>query len=70
MTFDLDIYHAAKLLIGRHGDEAALYAADRADLCFKRATSRVLQRGGRLSGQPRSCSGSAGRTAVRSKRIP
>jgi hypothetical protein len=31
MTSDLDIYRAAKLLIDKHGDEAALCAAGRAD---------------------------------------
>ena len=31
MTSDLDIYRAAKLLIDKHGEEAALYAAGRAD---------------------------------------
>ena len=31
MTSDLDIFRTAKLLIGRHGDEAAIRAAMRAD---------------------------------------
>jgi hypothetical protein len=35
VTFDLDIYRAAKLLIDRHGDEAALYAVRRADLLLE-----------------------------------
>ena len=35
MTSDLDIYRAAKLLIDPNGDEAALYAAGRADLLFE-----------------------------------
>jgi hypothetical protein len=35
MTSDLDIYRAAKLLIDKHGDEAALYAAGRADLLLE-----------------------------------
>ena len=35
LTDDLDIFRAAKLLIDRHGDEAALYAAGRADLLLE-----------------------------------
>jgi hypothetical protein len=35
VTFDLDIYRAAKLLIDRHGDEAVLYAVGRADLLLE-----------------------------------
>ena len=31
MTSDRDIYRTAKLIIDRHGDEAGLYAAGRAD---------------------------------------
>jgi hypothetical protein len=31
MTSDLDIYRAAKLIMDQHGDEAALYATNRAD---------------------------------------
>ncbi len=31
MTPDLDLYRSAKLLIDRHGDEAAIHAAMRAD---------------------------------------
>jgi hypothetical protein len=31
MISDLDIYHAAKLLIDEHGKDAALNAAERAD---------------------------------------
>ena len=31
MTDDIDIYRAAKLLIDRHGDEAAIHASMRAD---------------------------------------
>jgi len=31
MTSDLDIYRSAKLLIDRHGDDAVIHAAMRAD---------------------------------------
>jgi hypothetical protein len=35
VNIDLHIHRAAKLLIDRHGDEAALYTADRADLLLE-----------------------------------
>jgi hypothetical protein len=35
MIADLDIWRAAKLLIDQHSDEAALYAAGRADLLLE-----------------------------------
>jgi hypothetical protein len=35
MTDDLDIYRAAKLVIDRHGGEAALQAAGRADFLLE-----------------------------------
>ena len=35
VTFDLDIYRAAKLVIDWHNDEAALHAAGRADLLLE-----------------------------------
>ncbi len=31
MTSDIEIYRSAKLLIDRHGDDAVIYAAMRAD---------------------------------------
>ena len=31
MTEEIDLYRAAKVVIDRHGDEAAIYAAMRAD---------------------------------------
>jgi hypothetical protein len=38
-TSVLDIYRAAKLLIDKHGDEAAVYAAGRADLLLEEGDS-------------------------------
>ena len=35
MTSDIDIYRAAKLLVDRHGDEAPIHAAMRADELLK-----------------------------------
>ena len=37
MTTDLDIYRSAKLLIDRHGDEAPIHAAMRADQLLEAA---------------------------------
>jgi hypothetical protein len=35
MTSDLDIYRAARLLIDQRGEDAATFAASRADLLFE-----------------------------------
>ena len=36
MTSEIDIYRSANLLIQKHGDEAAIFAALEADACFER----------------------------------
>ncbi len=35
MTSDLDIYRSAKLLIGKHGEDAPIFAAMQADKCLE-----------------------------------
>ena len=35
MVADLDIYRSAKLLIDRHGEDAAIFAAMQADKCLE-----------------------------------
>ncbi len=36
MTYDLDIYRSAKLLIDQHGEDAAIHAAMQADACSEK----------------------------------
>ena len=37
MTSDLDIYRSAKLLVDKHGEDAAIFSAMQADRCLEAA---------------------------------
>jgi len=56
MTDAIDIYRAAKLVIDRHGEDAALYAAARTRYSLAGATSRALPSSVRSLRRSRSCS--------------
>ena len=36
MTYDLDIYRSAKLLVDQHGEDAPIFAAMKADKCSEK----------------------------------
>jgi hypothetical protein len=63
MTYELGIYRAAKLLIDKHGDEAALYAAGRADLLLEEGDTTCATAWRRIMG--RSGGASAGQAVGR-----
>ena len=58
----IDIFRAAKLVIDRHGEEAALYAAARTAVLAGEGTLRALPSGVRSPLQSRNCSARGGRT--------
>jgi hypothetical protein len=54
---DPDIWRAAQLIARRHGTDARIVAAQRADELFKKVTSTALRCGSACYMRSRSCSG-------------